>query len=154
MALLNNTVYAIQTLDCNIRFDTHAGYGSTDTKIPFFTNKNTDTSSGQVTIVNNSTNGLRLTIATAGIYCVSYWFTFGNSNNGGISLNSNQLTTNISTITASNRVGIATTPAADLNACVTWTGRLAVNDVIRPHTDGAAGGGTAARSGFSLCKIV
>jgi hypothetical protein len=132
-----------------IRWDTFAGYGGTDTQIPYFTNKNTDTSSGEITIVNNSTNGLRLTINTAGTYAITFSGTADSATVMGLSLNSNQLTTSIASITELHRLAMS-----DGTACFcAYTGPLAVNDVIRPHAAAVGTGSLQARWAFSICKI-
>lgn len=138
-----------------IRWDAFAGYGSTDNKIPYFTNKNTDVgSSGNITITsNNSTNGLSLTINTAGNYSISFWSNYSAVSSHGLSLNSNQLTTSIASITAVNRLAMATSGAANFSVFVSWSGWLGVNDVIRPHTDGTSVGTAPAAAGFSIAKI-
>lgn len=135
-----------------IRWDTHAGYGSTDTRIPYFTNKNTDTSGSDLTIVNNATNGLRLTIVSTGVYAVSYWYSPASSSNIGISLNSSQLTTNISSITAANRLALSNVAVAAGAAFVSWAGPLTAGDVIRPHAD-AIGTSLAGIAGFTIQRL-
>lgn len=135
------------------RADTHAGYGGTDTRIPYFTNVrvNSDTGSA-LTVVNNSTNGTRITINTAGRYAVSFWAFPSAASYIGISLNSNQLTTNIQSIDADDRIALATSAGASYAILVSWTGTLSATDVIRPHSD-ATGTGGSALHGFSICRV-
>lgn len=140
---------------CNTRWDTYAGYGGTDTCIPYFTNKNTDTSAGQYTIVNNSTNGLKITINTAGVYsvtfCANAQLGSGVSVFAGVSLNSAQLTTAIQSITAADRLALNVSENNGYTA-ISVTLPLAVNDVIRPHTNAYAMT-QAALASFSITKI-
>jgi len=133
--------------------DTHAGFGGTDTKIPYFTNVNinVDTASA-ITMVNNNTNGCKATINTAGVYTVGFWMFLSAANYIGISVNSTQLTTNIDSITAAHRRALDTSAGADYMAFVSFTGYLAANDVVRPHTNGQ-GTNTAAKCGFSICRV-
>ena len=133
--------------------DSHAGYGSTATKIPYFTNVNinVDTASA-MTVVNNSTDGCKATINIAGHYAVTYWSdpsAIGDSM--GISVNGTP-TTNIESITASQRraYGQCGYPTAGLT--VSTIMYLAVNDVVRPHADAHAVA-TAAVCGFSICRV-
>ena len=136
-----------------VAWDTITGAASTDTKIAYFTNKNTDTSSGDLTIVNNSTNGLRLTIVSDGLYAMGFWLVSTGANlTFGISLNSSQLTTDIESITAVNRLALATS-ATNLAAMATATRRLSAGDVIRAHTGGGGGAATNAFSGFFITRI-
>lgn len=142
---------------CLTRWDTYAGYGGTDTRIPYFTNKNTDTSSGQYTIVNNATNGLKITINTAGVYALTFVGTAevgsGAPQYVGISLNSSQLTTNIESITAADRLVISPSPV-NLFMSASITLPLSVNDVVRPHTNAYPMTFTPALAAFSIAKIV
>ncbi len=148
-----DTLYASAIPQCEWMADTHAGFGGTDTKIPYFTNVNinVDTASA-ITVVNDSTNGTRITINTAGRYAVGFWQYLSAANYIGISVNSNQLTTNVSTITAAHRRALATSAGADYAIFVGYTGYLAASAVVRPHTNGQ-GTNTAALCGFSICRV-
>lgn len=143
--------YAPVKPQCEWRADTHAGYGSTDTKIPYFSNvrENVDTA-GAMTVVNNSTNGCKITINIADYYTVSYNFSPSSASYIGISLNSAALTTGIEVISVANRLAVSYVPETHTDQiCVrVW---LAVNDVIRPHT-GAVAADTAAFSNFSITR--
>lgn len=151
-----DTLYAPALTSWAVRWDTFAGVGSTDTKIIYFTNKNTDTSAGDLTIVNNSTNGLRLTIVSNGLYAISHSLAVGGASLiMGISRNSSQLTTNVDSITAVNRLAIATLDAGYAQT-VSITMPLSAGDIIRPHF--GLGGGDAATyaalGSFSITRIL
>ena len=83
-----------------------------------------------ITYTASSTNGDSYTINTAGVYSIHL-------NDGyasgacqiGISLNSAQLTTNIASITAANRVAYGQGPATGVDGSTSTTWILAVNDV-------------------------
>ena len=138
-----------------VAWDTFAGVGSTDTKIIYFTNKNTDQSAGDLTIVNNSTNGLRLTIVSDGLYAISHSLAVGGASLVmGMSLNSSQLTTDIGSITAANRLAIGTLNV-DYSQTISVTRRLSAGDVIRPHFGAGAGNAStyAALAAFSITRI-
>lgn len=134
-----------------VSYNGQAGYGSTSNKIPYFTNKNTDTSDGGVTLNNSAVNGLSCEITVAGIYAVTFWSNTTGVLQAGLSLNSSQLTTIISSITAADRL-VTSDSSTGNNVAVTWVGPLVPGDVIRPHTSGAAAV-TAAQCGFTLSKI-
>lgn len=136
---------------CEWRADTHAGYGSTDTKIPYFSNVrvNVDTA-GAITVVNDSTNGCKITINTADYYTISFNMAPSAASYFGVSLNSTQLTTNIESITDSNRLCRTFASATETmhTSVRTW---LAVNDVVRPHAAGSAAF-IASASNFSITR--
>ncbi len=123
------------------RANTYAGYGATDTKIPYFTNvvTNVDTLSA-ITVVNNATNGCRITINTAGKYAFSFNFNGPASTylRVGLSLNSSQLTTSIGAITVADVLAVAggVTAGDTIMPFCGWSGYLAAGSVVRPHTDG------------------
>jgi len=133
--------------------DTHAGYGSTATKIPYFTNVNinVDTASA-MTVINNATDGCKVTINTAGRYGVTYWSDQGAIGDSiGISVNGSP-TTNIQSITGAQRRSHAQCGYPTAAVAVSTIMDLSVNDVVRPHTDAQAIA-TAALCGFSICRV-
>jgi hypothetical protein len=112
------------------------GYGSTNTKIRRFTN-NTVVGT-DITYADSATNGATLTINVAGVYAISrvdYYSLL--SPDIGFSLNSSQLTTNIGSITAADRIAVIQAPSINgTPAFVGVTRYFAVNDVIRMHDNG------------------
>ena len=110
-------------------------YGTTNTKIPRFTATITTTGSG-ITYADSATLGASFTIATAGLYYVTYGAVFTGGAWHGISLNSTQLTSTINTITAADRIVVTTCSAVNVVDSVSVVQRFAVNDVLRPHTSG------------------
>lgn len=146
-----STYFAAAKAQCEWRADTHAGYGSTDTKIPYFTNVrvNVDTA-GAITVVNNSTNGCKITINTADYYTFSFNMSPTSASYIGLSINSTQLTTGIDGINVQNRLALSYIPATHTDQiCVRVY--CAVSDVVRPHA-GAVGADTAAFSNFSVTR--
>lgn len=136
---------------CEWRADTHAGYGSTDTKIPYFTNVrvNVDTASA-ITVTNNSTNGCMVLINTADYYTFSYNASPASATYIGFSLNSAQLTTGVDAINVQNRLALSYIVGTE-TARVSVRLWCAVNDVVRPHTNAVAAD-TAAFSNFSVTR--
>lgn len=130
------------------------GYGSTNTAVRRFTSS--ATSGGSVTYADSAGNGASFTINTAGLYEIYRTDPRGTSNpmTMGVSVNSAQLTTSISSITAANRLAIGFSNSASGPVSVTRIVRLAVGDVIRPHDDPAAPSTNAdALSYMSVKKI-
>ena len=135
---------------CSWRAHTVGGFGSTATKIPYFSTVVTNNPNGKFTITSNdATNGLSITVNTAGLYALSFWFDPGQSDYVGISLNASSVTTSISGIAAAGRLGMQYCPGVNQTASVSVTIRLAVNDVIRPQIN-TGSFGTAAASGFAM----
>lgn len=124
-----------------IRVEIGNGYGSSSTKIRRFTTSVISTGSN-ITYADSSTLGATFTLNAAGVYCASYADDkSAGFCNYGISLNSNQLTTNIESITNTTRKGMTsdsgtTTYGANVASCFIG----AVNDVVRPHTDARCDG--------------
>jgi hypothetical protein len=126
-----------------LRLDTFAGHGSTDTKIIKFTNSRENF--GNLFSHNHGaygTAGLEITANRSGRY--SFTFATRAPASIGLSLNSSQLTTNISAINVQDRLCIQTIPNTDQGS-ISWTGFLKAGDIIRPHTAGV----TPATNDFS-----
>lgn len=120
--------------------NTPPGHGSTNTAIRWLNGVNILGDVSSYSTSNSNTTGFSCTITSsngAGIYMITY-IDSKSSGSGkmGISVNSNQLTTAIQSITAANRLAMIDTPGAGLAGQLIWIGRLNVNDVIRMHTDG------------------
>jgi len=147
-------VLAANPVNCQTFYNTLTGYGSTNTVIPYWTNKFIDTStSAYYTLTNSSTLGSAVTIVTPGRYCFTYWSAGATAGSHfGISLNSNQLTSGIETITAAHRLVVSTNSATVADS-VTCTLYCTVGDVIRPHHDVNLGLGTTAEQGFSVTYL-
>jgi hypothetical protein len=134
-----------------VRLHTGNGNGSTNTKIRIFTTAVTNTGSA-ITYATSATNGDSFTINESGIYAMSYWDQENTGSYMGISLNSSQLTIAINSITAADRLVLATN-AGNNNAVAAITCWLAAGDVIRAHNDAA---GTLLNSdlvGFHIIKV-
>lgn len=136
--------------DHYITLNTGNGHGSTNTHIRRFTT--TQASAGTaLTLTQSSANGDSITVNEAGLYAIQYRDRFSTGNaEFGISVNSNQLTTAVSGITAANKLGY-TVNVNNYDATVTVVERLAVNDVIRAHTDAQPNVGSDAY--FTIRKI-
>lgn len=138
-----------ESISCQLRLNTYAGYGSTDNKIMRFTNSVENYgncfSENHSTGYNSNADGLEITINKAGKYAMSFSTTAiaaGGSVSFGFSLNSTQLTTDILSITAANRLTVAVTTPSALQSIAT-SKYFSIGDVIRPHTDGGAAATTA-----------
>jgi hypothetical protein len=127
-----------------VRLNTYNAYGTTNTKIPRFSNV-VENYGNSIVYVDSVANGASFTVQEAGTYSISFcWDSNNTTGNGGpgISLNSNQLTTGIDAITVANRLAYSIYNGVNgtnmLPSCASWTGRLNIGDVIRPHTTGSA----------------
>ena len=126
------------------------GYGSTNTVIQKFTTEVDASDDVVVTVVNSATLGFyitanmpcKLTVNFGGNYTSSAWT--------GISKNNSQLTTTITAITATDRLAVGRNSAANFSEQISWTGVLATNDVIRPHTDAATDGSNPELGGITI----
>ncbi len=122
-----------------LRVATGNGHGSTNTKIKRFstTVENTGT---DIDFVDDVTDGSSFTVKAAGTYRIDWndGQTAAGSGTLGISLNSSQLTTNIESITAADRLSLTKWQNNSVSS-LHLTGvtlNLEVGDVIRAHDDG------------------
>lgn len=136
-----------------VRLNTANGYGSTNTKIRRFTNTVTNTGS-DITYADSATNGASFTINTSGVYAISHTdqFTTGGGH-AGISINSNQLTTNIVSITASHIGATGYIANANETVCASVTLYLTAGDVVRCHTNGEAAGTLTNATQFCITRV-
>ena len=131
------------------------GHGSTNTRIRRWTTtlENTGTA---ITYADSATLGGSFTINEAGIYAITVVdSSFGAAIIHGISVNSNQLTTSIASITAAHRLVEAAASASDTTIPCSVVTKLAQGDVVRAHNNAFTSPTTAAdKSMFSIRKIL
>ena len=130
--------------------DTPSGHGSTNTKIRIYSNQ--ATTGSDITYATSAENGGSWTINTAGVYAVNVSDTSTSAAQVGISLNSNQLTTAIASITTAHIIAYTNVVATLTNACGTVV-RCAANDVLRVHTSGG-NDGTGAYNQVRIVRII
>jgi len=127
-----------ERISSQLRLDTYAGYGSTDTKIMQFTN--IDDNYGNMFTHNHGSygvHGLDITIARSGKYSFSFSHYFPGSDYFGFTLNSAQLTTGILSVTIGTILAIA--GSDNIAGCASWSGYLVKGSIVRPHTNGGTG---------------
>lgn len=136
-----------------IQVDTGNGTGAVNTKIRIFSNATVSTGS-DITRATSANNGDSFTIVTAGVYAITYSdFSTAASCTIGLSVNSNELTTGILTITATNILSHASTAGANQTICVSYVGAFSANDVIRAHQGGTAANGTSAACRLNIERV-
>jgi len=142
--------------DTSLILHTGNGLGSTSTAIRRFTTS-TQTGSGIATYADSSTLGAVITISEDGVYAIDYMEEANSSASFGISLNSSQLTTAISSTSFNvlERAAIQlTTNNTQPTASCSVVLYLVNGDVVRPHTSGAAGfGSTSGSAKFTIRKV-
>lgn len=132
--------------------NTPNGHGSTNTKIRRFST--TVLSKGSaITFADSATLGSTFTINQEGLYSMSYTDSYSIAASAiGISINSNQLTTSVGSMTASMRAVYVTLTAASQRINCAVTRRLHPGDVVRAHTDGNPDG-TGGVDQFTIIQI-
>lgn len=127
------------------------GHGAVNTKIRRFTT--TLASSGSaITYADSANDGGSFTVVQPGLYEISY--VDGGTGattlyTHGVSINSAQLTTDVDSITAANRIGALASYGNAGGGCFTRTARLSAGDVIRAHNGSTTGNLPAATAPFS-----
>lgn len=138
--------------DNRVLVHTGNGFGSTNTKIRRFTTTFEDLGTA-ITYADSATLGATFTITEDGFYFYSYVDASNSALNFGISVNSSELTTNIESITAADRLRVIQT---DVTTPIEISGilKLSIGDVVRAHTNGAGAGATDETStSFQLALI-
>jgi len=129
------------------------GHGSTNTKIRRMVTT-LESIGSAITYTDSATLGASFLINEDGIYSISYLEVGGTTLQYGISLNSNQLTTDIASINNINRLQAAyNSSGVVVVAPASYTGFMKAGDVIRPHTNGSPSGTGDAETCFVITKV-
>lgn len=148
---INNAVPQYEESDSMIRLNTTNGRGAVNTAIRRFSNI-IEQSGKSVVYADSANDGASFTIQEDGIYSISYTDLFGTSARLGISVNSNQLTSDISNVNNSNVLASTLTGSGNWTENVSWTGKLSASDVIRPHCNVAADNTSNLEGHFTIAK--
>lgn len=137
-----------------VDFNTLTGFGSTATRIPYYTNTVQDTSDKLISVSNSTTNGLSITaLQPITLYMSLTYSDDVNDDLFGISLNSTQLTTGIESITVGDRKAASGVSYADQFGNASVMLKLNIGDEVRPHGDSTATGGNPARHTVHVMAI-
>lgn len=130
------------------------GTGAVNTVIRRFLTVDINTGNA-ITYADSANDGASFTINEDGIYTISYSdIVVAGSINFGISINSNQLTTGIASITRANCVGLNAISATGSTQNQSYTLILRNGDVIRPHGEASGNYGTTGNEvRFRIVKV-
>lgn len=138
--------------DHSVICDTGNGHGSVATKIRRFTNSVTVGTA--ITYADSAANGATFTANENGIYGISYTDSYDAGYGIGISKNSANLTTNIFSLSASERIRGAEEDGANYHTNVGFQIKLVIGDIIRAHNGfGAANASTGSGVQFNIVKL-
>jgi hypothetical protein len=125
-----------EKISSQIRLNNYAGYGSVDTRIMRFSglieNFGNCFSENHSSGYNSNTEGLEITINKTGKYSVMFSSRGDISSSFGLSLNSSELTTNIFSINAADRL-LYTNASNAVNTMNKELLRFKKGDIIRAH---------------------
>jgi hypothetical protein len=130
------------------------GMASTNTAVRALTTIQSSVGTA-ITGAVSATLGASCTINQNGLYAISYTDTPTSQGWQGVSVNSNQLTTNVSSIADANRLAAINPLGSTTNNCSRVV-RLSAGDIVRPHAyPGATFTSTiaAAQNIFSIRKV-
>jgi hypothetical protein len=143
----------VQQVDSEIKVEAANGYGSTNTRIPRFLTIVKNIGS-DIRYTDDAALGASFTVLKAGTYMLEGVLASGaGAMIGGASINSTQLTTNVDSITNTDRLASSRGGAANDPAVFSKTFYANAGDVIRPHADATALSTSAYFTWFSLAKI-
>jgi hypothetical protein len=127
----------------SITCDTHSGFGSTDTKISGFTN--VTTVGTHLVAATTAASGTTVTVQSsgAGVYAALTVSVETAEFNVGISVNSSNLTTAVSSLAASELPCGFQTQVANKSNQSSFIGYLAASDVLRVHCTGGTATSTS-----------
>jgi hypothetical protein len=137
----------LENRPAEILLDTSNGYGSTNTFIRRWANLQINLGGTAITAADSATLGGSLVINESDIYTVTYTDNFNAAHTTGLTLNS-ATNTAIASVSAANRLGIATSGAADQGATIISRRWFPAGSVIRANTQGGAAAGAAPSLAF------
>lgn len=136
-----------------LRFNTGNGNGTTATKVRRFSTVETNVGTA-FSYNDSSANGTVITINETGTYSVNYYDGHASlAVNFGVSRNSTQTTTAIQSITATDRVGMASSQGAGAFGSVSMIRLFRQGDVIRPHLATTPANDTSNGSSFQITRV-
>lgn len=139
------------TINSTIRLHTDNGVGSGSTAIRRFTTTVLNVGTA-ISFVDSAEFAATFTINEVGLYTISYTFNWDGAQIGGVSLNSSELTTNLTSIATADLLIWSQTGGTNQGASSTWTGVLQVGDIVRAHSSTSdVGGGNP--TVFTIAKI-
>lgn len=145
------SVQAITT-PSEVYVTTGSGHGSVGTKIRTYSSTVLNTGT-DISYTSDATNGDYFTINTPGTYSVTVMDSNGGVQTIGASKNSNQLSTNLASITNTHRLIICGTNAGSVPSTCTVVSNLVAGDKIRMHDEGSADGAADNNSSFRITRV-
>jgi len=121
-----------------VRLNTANGYGSTNTVIRRFTNI-VNNAGTDITYADSATLGGTFTINTTGVYSANYCDQFAIGQYLGITINSTQLTTVLSSVAVADILAFSTCDIANQPAIASATFFATAGSVIRANANGSSG---------------
>lgn len=136
-----HVVTPAKALNGSAKYTTHGGYGSTNTRIPYMSTETENTIPPSLGVIdyNNTTDGFSFT-ANERLEVTARFrgYSSAATHQYGITLNSNQLTTSVYSITPTHVKGYDIPASANQIASVDTTFFMEPGDILRPHTDGVS----------------
>jgi len=148
---VSGTMSVLSPTQSMVRLITSNGYGSTNTMIKRYSTTVTNQGS-DITYADSATLGASFTINTSGVYAATVSYNYSGVSDGGLSLNSTQLTTQISSITATDRL-VITDNVSGNNATCSWIGYISAGSVLRVHTASGASA-IAGLEQFTIVRVI
>jgi hypothetical protein len=155
---VTNTLPQFSESDSSVRVTGTNGYGSTGTRIRRFSNIEQNIGT-DIEYIDSATNGASFTVKSNGVYSVSFT-NYTNQSTiatySGISKNASSLTTDITSLIASETLAISGDIVNSASATprlqnASWTGYLLAGDIIRAHSDSSTG--TSVNASFNIAKV-
>jgi hypothetical protein len=137
-----------------MKFESANGHGSTNTRIARFTTTVENSGTDWATYADSATLGGSVTFLQDGVYALEGAMGSGaGAIIAGASLDSNQLTTSIDSITNTHRLCSGRGDAANLPATFARTFPARAGQVVRIHTDGSTLSTSAYLTWFALTRV-
>lgn len=148
-----DTTYVKNRPRSMVRLHTGNNQGSTNTAIERYTTV-VDNIGNAITYTDSAVEGASFLINDFGVYAISMCDAAAAEYKTGVSLNSNQLTTSIQSITTGDILFVINNNTGERHQCGAWIGVLHVENVVRPHVEAGRGeSGVPSRCSFTITKV-
>lgn len=142
---------AQQEQDCEIRLASPNGRGAVNTKVLRYSTEVRNVGD-KMTYADSANDGASITINKSGRYGITMTYQSSSSNEAfGLSVNSNQLTTNLSVTTSTNVVAYQSVSTGSEMCTLTASRKFSTGDILRPQDDAV---GTATGGAYAGINIV
>ena len=149
---INNIEPQYEDIDSMVQVSGQADHGSGNFIERF--SKVESVRGDDIEYVDDAVVGASFIVKKTGFYAISYTSHKATDSDNGISVNSDELSTNIASLNNTrSRLALVSQSSAERQGFCSWAGVLNEGDVVRAHGDGASPGSNPQRASFTIARM-